>query len=264
MMVNLKRAAALLIYVLLATVACFGQTAGNNKAPDSSIVKLEKMPELLEVRYALSALPPHLRDGATTYVLDPSHGYILNHKGTNGLSCIVVRTDWQFPNRPFRDDVIWPVCYDAEGSKTLLQDYIYAAELRAKGLDAKQVHDKVTERFGKPGYPNPKRAGLAYMLEPIMRTVGDVKVPEPVTMNLPHYMFYAPNVTDADIGGKPFSQYPFMLKMSPGRDDFIIMLAGEKEKSGIIEESKELLADLCAYKQYLCTTEVTRKQMPNH
>jgi hypothetical protein len=36
-----------------------------------------------------------------------------------------------------------------------------------------------------------------------------------VTMNMPHYMFYAPGVTDADIGGKPFSLYPFMLRMSP-------------------------------------------------
>ncbi|PYX67500.1 MAG: hypothetical protein DMG78_27580, partial [Acidobacteria bacterium] len=68
------------------------------------------MPESLEVRYALSAAPPHLRDAATTYVLDPSKGYLLNHKGTNGVSCIVVRSDWQWPERPFRDDIAWPVC----------------------------------------------------------------------------------------------------------------------------------------------------------
>lgn len=32
------------------------------------------MPQSLEVRFALSALPPHLRDGATAYVLDPAAG----------------------------------------------------------------------------------------------------------------------------------------------------------------------------------------------
>jgi hypothetical protein len=214
------------------------------------------MPESLEVRYALSAAPPHLREGATTYVLDPSVGYVLNHKGTNGVSCIVVRSDWQFADREFRDDIFWPVCFDAEGAKTLMQDYFYAAELRAKGMSAKDVHREVTKRFGTPAYPNPGRVGIAYMIEPIMRTVFSAQ-PEPATMNMPHYMFYAPNVKNADIGGNPFSQYPFMLSMSPGRDDFIIMMVGEKEKDAIMESSKDLLSDLCVYRKYLCPSAVT-------
>ena len=219
------------------------------------------MPESLEVRYALSAAPPHLRDGATTYVVDPSKGYLLNHKGTNGVSCIVVRSDWQWPEQPFRADIAWPVCFDIEGSKTLLQDYLYAAELRAQGMDANQVHEQVIKRFGMAGYPNPARTGVAYMIAPVMR--GYVKGPEPATMNMPHYMFYAPNVTDADIGGKPFSHYPFMLRMSPGRDDVIILLVGETEKAAILLESKDLLADLCSYRDYMCTTAATRARMPN-
>ena len=113
------------------------------------------MPESLEIRFALSAAPPHLRQAATTYLLDPAKGYVLSRKGTNGVTCIVIRTDWQFPNQPFRDDVFWPVCYDAEGSKTLLQDYIYAAELRARGMDVEEVHREVAKRFGTAAYTNP-------------------------------------------------------------------------------------------------------------
>lgn len=243
--------------------ALMGTVTLTQNVSDSVSVKLERMPESLEVRYASSALPPHLRDGATIYVLDPAKGYKLQRKGTNGVSCIVVRSDWQWPNRPFRDDIVWPVCYDAEGSKTLLQDYIYAAELRARGMDAKQVHEEVIRRLGTPAYPNPARTGIAYMLAPVMRTVGDSKAPEPVTMNLPHYMFYAPNVKDEDIGGKPYSQYPFMLKMSPGRDDMIILLVGQAEKAKILADSKDLLDELCSYRKFLCTTEATRNQMPN-
>src|SRR5437868_5243317 len=89
--------------------------------------KLEKMPEPLEARFALSAAPPHLRENATVYILDPTKGYALSHQGTNGVSCIVVRSDWQWASPPFRNDIYWPVCYDSEGSKTLLQDYFYAA-----------------------------------------------------------------------------------------------------------------------------------------
>ena len=177
------------------------------------------------------------------------------------MSCIVVRSDWQWADPPFRDDIFWPVCYDSEGSKTLLQDYLYTAELRARGMDAKQVHEEVTKRFGTAAYPNPARTGVAYMIAPIMR--GYTNAPAPVTMNMPHYMFYAPNVKDTDIGGNGFSkQYPFILNMSAGRDDYIILLAGETEKAKILLDSKDLLADLCSYRDYLCTTEATRARTP--
>src|SRR5437868_7113446 len=132
----MKFAAYFLLFEMLGATSLLAQMKSMEERNASSLLKLERMPEALEIRFALSAAPPHLRDKATTYVLDPTKGYVLSHKGTNGASCIVVRSDWQFPTDPFRDDIFWAVCYDAEGSKTLLQDYIYAAELRARGMDA--------------------------------------------------------------------------------------------------------------------------------
>lgn len=232
-----------------------------NTTETSAPPKLEKMPEALEIRFALSAAPPHLRDNATVYFLDPAKGYVMARHGTNGASCIVVRSDWQWSSPPFRDDVYWPVCYDSEGSKTLLQDYLYAAELRARGMDAGQVHELVIKRFGTTAAPNPSRTGVAYMIAPIMR--GYTAAPGPVTMNMPHYMFYAPGVKDEDVGGHGFDkQYPFVLGMSSGRDDYIILLVGEAEKSKILEDSKQLLDDLCSYRNYLCTTAETRARTP--
>jgi hypothetical protein len=260
----MKFAAHIAVVGVLASMSCLAQTKQTDANARSSPAMLERMPESLELRYALSALPPHLRNGATAYVLDPAKEYVLNNKGTNGMTCIVVRSDWQYTERPFRADIYWPVCYDSEGSKTLLQDYMYAAELRAQGMEAKQAHIEVTKRFGTAAYPNPNRAGIAYMLAPIMRTFGDSKVADPFTMNMPHYMFYAPNVKNADIGGKPFSEYPFILSMSPGRDDVIILFAGEAEKAKILLESKDLLAELCSYRTFLCTNEKTRTQMPTN
>ena len=240
------------VLVAFVSLACAAQ--------EIKVSKLEPMPEALERTFALSAAPPHLRGGATTYLLDPIKGYVLDRQGTNGISCIVVRSDWQF-TAAFRDDIFWAVCFDAEGSKTLLQDYLYAAELRAHGMDARQVHAEVTRRFGTPAAPNPARAGVAYMIAPVMR--GYTSAPTPVTMNMPHYMFYAPNVKSADIGGTGFSkEYPFVLSMSPGRDDYIIMLVGESEKARILEQSKDLLDQLCSYRRYLCTTAATQARTP--
>src|SRR5215472_16393377 len=231
---------SLVILNLLACMACLAQSKKTDESVPMSIPKLERMPEFLETRFALSAAPPHLRANATTYLLDPAKGYLLSHKGTNGVSCIVVRSDWQFTKDEFRDDIFWAVCYDCEGSKTLLQDYMSAAELRAQGLDSKEVHEAVTKRFGTAASPNPSHTGIAYMIAPIMRGFVRSGV---ATMNMPHYMFYAPNLKDSDIGGNGFSKvYPFMLSMSPGRDDYIILLVGKAEQG---ENSGRLKGSPC-------------------
>src|SRR5690349_18999996 len=67
--------------LLLACMSCLAQSGKTDEGVNKPGAKLEKMPQSLEVRFALSALPPHLRDGATTYVLDPDNGYILDRKG---------------------------------------------------------------------------------------------------------------------------------------------------------------------------------------
>ena len=47
--------------------------------------KIEPLPRDLEIQLALSALPPHLRDNATVYVLNPDKGFEVERKGTNGF-----------------------------------------------------------------------------------------------------------------------------------------------------------------------------------
>ena len=47
---------------------------------------IEPMPPQLETRFALSALPPALRDRASVYLLDPGKGYHLSRQGTSGVA----------------------------------------------------------------------------------------------------------------------------------------------------------------------------------
>ena len=56
--------------------------------------------------------------------------------------------------------------------------------------------------------------------------------------------FHTPDVKNKDIGRNSIGLHPFILSMSPGRDDYIILLVGESEKAKILLESKDLLADL--------------------
>jgi len=200
----------------------------------------------------LSALPPRLRDGDTSYVLDPDKGYILDRKGINGFSCIVMRTEWSWPQLPFRDDIFVPICYDEEGSKKMLPVWMDVAQMRARGLTPKQVYAETMKKFDDGTYQKPARSGISYMTAPLMRTYPAPNATDVMTMTLPHYMFYAPNVKNTDIGGQPDSKYPFVLPQGPGPHDVIILLVGEAEKAKILAESADLVKELCTYRKYLC------------
>jgi len=240
------------ILPLLVCMSCFAQTGKTDGSVDTSNVKLEKMPQSLEVRFALSALPPHLRDGASTYVLDPAAGYVLNRKGTNGFSCIVMRTEWAWPQLAFREDIYVPICYDEEGSEKMLPVWMDVAQMRSQRLTPKQVYEETMKKFGNGTYRKPTRSGVSYMTAPLMRSYPAPAATEVMTMAAPHYMFYAPDVKDADIGGRPLSQYPFILQQGPGPHDVIILLVGETEKAKMLADSSDLLNELCTYRKYLC------------
>ena len=75
------------------TITLIGISALTGKATETTI---EPMPAELETRFALSALPPALRDKATVYVLDPKKGYQLSRQGASGVTCLVERTVWEW------------------------------------------------------------------------------------------------------------------------------------------------------------------------
>ncbi len=218
---------------------------------------LEAMPPKLETQFALSAAPPRLRDTASVYLLDPAKGYYLSRRGTSGVTCIVQRTDWEMPE--LRDDVYWPVCYDTVGTKTYLKTIMDAAALRAQGMSAPALKAEVDKRYRDKTYEIPEKPGVSYMVGPVMRAVGppDMQVH---TMAMPHLMFYAPFVTNADIGAAPdFNDrsslaYPFLDKHTEGGAEhgYIIQLLGEAETAKILGDEKQLIDDLCAYRDVLC------------
>jgi hypothetical protein len=229
-------------------------SADSTRATDTTI---EAMPAKLETQFALSAVPPALREKASVYLLDPRKGYALARQGTSGVTCIVQRTDWEMAD--YRNDIYWPVCYDAAGTKTYLKSIMDAAALRAQGLSPTALKAEMQKRFQDQTYTAPEKAGVSYMVGPLMRTLGppDLKVH---TMAMPHLMFYAPGVTNEDLGAVPDLKdpdslmYPFMDKHtgSSGAESYIIQMIGEAEKAKILAAEKPLIDRLCAYRDVLC------------
>lgn len=209
---------------------------------------LRPMPRDLEIRYALSALPAHLRDSASVLVLDPTKGYEPAQRGTNGFTCIVARS--VVVPVEFRGDIYVPVCYDEQGTRLHLPVYFDVARWRAAGWSATRVKTEVDRRYTQGVYRAPDRPGIAYMVAPEMRTYSGPGAPV-ATVVFPHHMVYAPNLSDQDIGGTPPpSPHPFILE--PGIHGYMIFALGEVEAQHIVADSHDLLQALCVYDQVLC------------
>jgi hypothetical protein len=214
---------------------------------------IEQMPVELEVRFALSALPPAMREAATVYRLDMRKGYLVAQQGKSGVACLIQRTEWE--EADFRDDIYTPRCYDAAGARTYLKVLIDAAALRAEGMTPSALKTEMETRFRTKRYRPPTAAGLSYMLAPVMRTTGPDG--EVHTMSGPHVMFYAPNLTDKDIGALPAASqaFPFVVREGVDEQSYMVQVVGASERSAIVTESKRLLDELCAYRDVLCLSQ---------
>ncbi len=228
------------------------------KAQDKRPGHVEPLPQDLEVQLALSALPPHLRGHATVYSLNPEHGFEVGRQGTNGFHALVARTGpdvyrghWPFTEYP--DDLLIPIAFDSAGAQANMRPLLDIAKLQAEGVSPEKAKSIIKDRYETGFYQAPGRAGISYMLSPVLRAYQDPEQDNKIgTFNFPHYMFYAPNVHNQDIGGSvpPATTYPWAFR--PGPHGYIILRVGEKEIAEINKEHEGMLARLCEFKQAFC------------
>ena len=181
---------------------------------------LPALPEALEIELARSALPPHLRADATIHVLRPDRGFEVAVQGSNGFHALVVRNDpafvrgdWPYP--AYRNDLLIPIAFDAAGVPAQMQILLDVAAARAAGTPPGELRTRMRARFAEEYYPLPARVGMAYMLSPILRAYRDGGETDAVgTFVYPHYMVYAPDITNADMGGEGAAASP--SSSSPG------------------------------------------------
>jgi hypothetical protein len=251
----------------------FSLTASTqNKETARGTNKLEPLPRDLEIQLALSALPPHLRDNATVYVLNPDKGFEVARKGTNGFQALVARTgDDTFrggwPLREYRDDILYPISFDEAGAKAQMRVFFDAAEMQAKGTSPEELKKIIQDRYKTKYYKAPERAGVSYMLSPILRTyVNPDDNDDVATANVPHVMHYAPNVSNEDVGGAtpkpeqlryfgehgrwPESPSPFVILHGP--HGYMVQFLGVTERDAITKEYEGMLARLCKIKESWC------------
>jgi len=213
------------------TALCATYAAAQGLAPaghDHSAIggRVLPLPRDLEIRLAVNALPKQLRAGATVLVME-STGYVEARHGTNSFTCIVSRRGGNF----------YPVCFDEEGARTILPAFADDAVLRLKGATDEEVERQLAQGFEQGHYRPPARPGIAYMLSPATYMLEKGTL----TRSVPHTMFYAPFLTNADIGGV-MGQTAFVDR--PGPHGMIIVIAGQKEREALLAESQELVDEV--------------------
>ena len=142
-----------------------------------------------EIAMALSACPPEIAGKAAVYVLEAS-GCVKVRESQNGFTAIVQHSS------PTTQE---PQCMDAEGTRTLLPRMLKVAELRAQGKSREEIRRFVAEAFANGTFQPPARPGIDYMLSNEILTPNAQGVVEHFP---PHVMFYAPYLTNAEIGGQ--------------------------------------------------------------
>ncbi len=247
----------LAILIIAGLLFAPGASAGAEKAPEM-MHKIKPLPRDLEIQLALSALPPNLRDKATVYTLNPDKGFEVARKGTNGFHALVARTGddtfrGAWPLTEYRDDILYPVSFDDAGVAAQMRVLFDAARMQAEGTPPGELKRIMQDRFKNGYYQAPKRAGLSYMLAPIHRTYINPDANDSVvTLNLPHVMYYAPDVSNENIGGKPAPDNPYPFVILPGPHGYIVQILGRTESAAITQGYADMLERLCNINELWC------------
>jgi hypothetical protein len=175
----------------VALLVTAGSTLAGESGTPSRTTATDSAPHLMdrpaEIALALSACPQPVASEAAVYVLERS-GYVKVRESHNGFTAIVQHS------LPTSQE---PQCMDAEGTRTLLPRMLKVAELRAQGKSADEIRAFVASAFARGLFRAPARVGVDYMLSShnLVPNSQGVVTPFP-----PHVMFYAPYLTNAELG----------------------------------------------------------------
>jgi hypothetical protein len=143
-----------------------------------------------EIALALSAAPESLRQDAGVYVLTPG-GFVRARASRNGFTCIVNR------DGPGNEK---PTCYDAVGTKRIVPVDLVVGKLLLQGVPQAKIEAQILAGYRSGSYHVADRPGVAYMLSD-HNWDHDPSTGKTIVFP-PHVMFYAPYMTNKDIGSK--------------------------------------------------------------
>jgi len=182
--------------LLLVVVTGVGATAQAQIQPQPARprypVRPAPLPDAEEIRLAESAAPREVSSRAGIYVLRAT-GPEQVRPSANGVMCMVARD--------LHEGSRYPICYDAEGSRTLMQQELMELRLRVEGKTEPEVKAAVAAAWTDGTLKAPSRTALAYMMSAhqVLFTSPDSSGRH-VGAWRPHLMISAPGARGTDFG----------------------------------------------------------------
>jgi len=175
--------------IVAASVAGF---AGAQSPPGGYPVKPVPLADSVEIALAVSAAPAELSNKATVYAV--RDGKVLTIRaGTNGSSCMVARDS--------HAGSLYPICYNPEGTRTVLKRELMEVRLRTLGVAEDSIDRAVESAYKRGELEIPKDVALAYMMSPQQVLFSSPeKDGRRVGAWHPHLMLYVPGATPAKFG----------------------------------------------------------------
>ncbi len=130
---------------------------------------------------------------------------MLHREGSNGFVTFVARTSTRFYEAnwayTYPSDQLIPIAYDSVGAKHHIVPFFDLERMRIDGMPPDEARKMLRKRFSDGTYEAPTKGGISYMFAPIHRAYGaPAKSDEMITVSFPHYMPYAPDVVNAELG----------------------------------------------------------------
>ena len=156
---------------------------GAQKAPDLTPYLIAD--RAAEVALARTAAPSDISEKATVLVLTPK-GYIEAARGTNGFTCIVMRSFAAAPDDPafWNPHVSAPHCFNQPAARTVLPAMLAQIDWALAGATPTELNARIKKAYADKRFTMPAAGAMAYMLSPKQR-LSDA---DPHWM--PHLMFY--------------------------------------------------------------------------
>ncbi len=152
-------------------------------------VAFKPLSQSCEEALALSALPVHLRERANVYVLQTGQFKQTIHS-EGGFHCLVER------NHP---EAIIPQCVTPSGADTILPGLKFRTLKTQAGMSPKAVRQAFQQAAADGRLKTPSKPGINYMMSAFNHIYLD---DSQAFRDVPaHVMFFAPNISNEDIGG---------------------------------------------------------------
>ena len=120
-----------------------------------------------EIALARSAAPHHVSDSATVLVLERG-GYVQGARGTNGFTCLVMRSFTGATADPtfWSPKVHAPSCFNQPGTRTVLAPILKRVDWIIGGASLAEVDARTKRAYALREFPVPAAGAMAYMTSP--------------------------------------------------------------------------------------------------